>query len=298
MPRHLPTATHDAWLTLGKWDNLRVHVLDDERRVLSQDCVAYILQARSPAQVQSSIARWSKHPTLRNALNADERLGLGPAIRFVTKAGKLERGLGSESFVDACKFILRARRLGLLRTADEVIFAQESESLLISLANVGLTALIDEATGYQRERSSDALRKLLDRYLKREFAAWAKRFPDEFYMEMFRLKKWDWKGMAVNRPSIVGTYTRDIVYARIAPGLVRELEILNPKDDRGNRLSRHHQWLTDDIGHPALSHHIHAVIGLMRASTTWPGFNQLLKRAFPRKGDQLDLLDLQDSDLS
>jgi len=298
MPRHVPTATHEARLKLGKWDNLRAHVLDDKRRVLSHDCVAYILQAKSPTQVQTSIIRWSQHPTLRNNLNAEEKLDLCAPIKFINKAGKTEYGLESETFVAACKFILRARRLGLLKTADEVVFAQESDSLLISLANVGLTALIDEATGFQRERAPDALRELLDRYLKKEYAIWAKRFPDEFYHEMFRLKKWDWKGMAINRPSIVGTYTRDIVYARIAPGLLRELEVLNPKDGSGSRMSKHHQWLTDDIGHPALSHHIHAVIGLMRASTTWAGFNQLLKRAFPRKGDQLDLLDLQDSDLT
>ncbi len=137
-----------------------------------------------------------------------------------------------------------------MKTADKVVFAQESESLIISLANVGLTALMDEATGFQRERAPDALRELLDRYLKKEYAIWAKRFPDDFYHEMFRLKKWDWKGMAINRPSIVGTYTRDIVYARITPGLLRELEVLNPKDGSGNRLSKHHQWLTDEIGHP------------------------------------------------
>ena len=231
-------------------------------------------------------------------MNAEEQFDLCTPIKFISKAGKTEHGIESESFVAVCKFILRARRLGLLKTADEVVFAQESESLIISLANVGLTALIDEATGFQQERAHDALRELLDRYLKKEYAIWAKRFPDDFYREMFRLKKWDWKGMAINRPSIVGTYTRDIVYARIAPGLLHELEILNPKDRRGSRISKHHQWLTDDIGHPALSHHIHAVLGLMRASSTWPGFNQLLKRAFPRKGDQLDLLDLQDSDLT
>jgi hypothetical protein len=92
------------------------------------------------------------------------------------------------------------RHLGLLKTADEVVFAQESESLLISLANVGLTALIDEATGFQRERAPDALRELLDRYLKKEYAIWAKRFPDDFYFEMFRLKRWDWKGMAIIPP--------------------------------------------------------------------------------------------------
>jgi hypothetical protein len=45
---------------------------------------------------------------------------------------------------------------------------------------------------------------------------------------MFRLKKWDWKGMKENRPGIVGTYTRDLVYNRLAPGVLQELEHRNP----------------------------------------------------------------------
>jgi hypothetical protein len=41
--------------------------------------------------------------------------------------------------------------------------------------------------------------------------------PNEFYQEMFRLKGWEWKGMSVNRPSVVGKYTNDLVYKRLAP---------------------------------------------------------------------------------
>jgi hypothetical protein len=65
---------------------------------------------------------------------------------------------------------------------------------------------------------------------------------------------------------------------------LRKLEVLNPKDGSGNRSSKHHQWLTDEIGHPALSHHIHAVIGLMRASTTWAGLTSSSNGLFRAKG--------------
>lgn len=55
MTRQLPVATHEALLKLGKWENLHAHVLEDGRRVLSYDCVEYVLQAKSPTQVQTSI---------------------------------------------------------------------------------------------------------------------------------------------------------------------------------------------------------------------------------------------------
>jgi hypothetical protein len=145
---------------------------------------------------------------------------------------------------------------------------------------------VDEATGYQEVRDKQALREILDKYLRAEDSVWAKRFPDEFYKEMFRLKKWQWRGMKINRPSVVGHYTNDIVYNRLAPGILDELSRLNPPNEAGNRRVRHHQWLTDDIGHPALNQHIFAVLALMRVSTNWDQFHRILIRAFPAIGEQ------------
>ena len=75
------------------------------------------------------------------------------------------------------------------------------------LAHVGIVALVDEATGYQEVRDRLALQAILDKYLWKEFAAWAKRFPDEFYREMFGLKNWSYNPMSVARPGIVGGST-------------------------------------------------------------------------------------------
>ena len=58
------------------------------------------------------------------------------------------------------------------------------------------------------------------------------------------------------RPGIVGTYTNDLVYERLAPGILEELEARNPKDDKGHRKGKHHQLLTEDVGHPALAQHL------------------------------------------
>jgi hypothetical protein len=68
-----------------------------------------------------------------------------------------------------------------------------------------------------------------------------------------------------------------------------ELEIKNPKDEHGYRKAKHHQFFTDDIGHPALAQHLHAVVGLMRAADTWDQFQAMINRAFPRRGDTLQL---------
>lgn len=56
------------------------------------------------------------------------------------------------------------------------------------LQEVGIIGIIDEATGFQEVRDRLALQEILDQYLLRELAAWAKRFPDEFHKQIFRLR--------------------------------------------------------------------------------------------------------------
>jgi hypothetical protein len=96
---------------------------------------------------------------------------------------------------------------------------------------------------------------------------------------IFRLRNWTLghtKGNRAYRPQIVANYTKDLVYARLAPGILRELEARNPIDEHGHRKAKHHQWLTEDVGHPALAQHLHAVIGLMRAANSWDDFKNML----------------------
>jgi hypothetical protein len=89
-----------------------------------------------------------------------------------------------------------------------------------------------------------------------------------------------------------------LVYARLAPGILTELEERNPIKDSGHRLALHHQWLTEDIGHPALAQHLHAILGLMRASDNWQQMMRMVNRAFPKRGDtlQMELFNKDDDD--
>jgi P63C domain len=186
-----------------------------------------------------------------------------------------------------CELFIDAKEAGVLKT-NQVHIANACKILYRGFAGVGLVALVDEATGYQRVRDKLALQAILDEFLLKEFAAWAKRFPDEFYQQIFRLRSWEWKGMRVNRPQVVATYTKDIVYARLAPGILKELETRNPIEG-GHRKAKHHQWLTEDVGHPALAQHLYAVIGLMRIAKDWNEFKGMVDRAYPKRGDTLQL---------
>jgi hypothetical protein len=212
-----------------------------------------------------------------------------------TRGGRSAFGYEATALADLCDAILAARKKKLLNPIQQR-YADAAEILVRGFARVGIIALVDEATGFQEIRDRHALQQILDTYLRKEFAAWAKRFPDEFYQEIFRLRGWVWRGMRINRPQCVAAYTRDLVYKRLAPGILTELEQRNPVVQHGSRASRHHQWLTEDIGHPALAQHLHALIGLMRASDNWSQMMKLVNRAFPKRGDSLQLDLFKDSE--
>lgn len=130
-------------------------------------------------------------------------------------------------------------------------------------------------------RARTALDKILSLFIRKEFGKWAKRFPDAFYQGLFRLKGLKWPpdhGM----PQFVGHWTNDLVYNRLAPGLRDDLNTKNPANPRGRRKIKHHQWLTDDIGHPKLKEHIIAINALMRSCDDWDDFHRRLDKAFPK----------------
>jgi hypothetical protein len=161
--------------------------------------------------------------------------------------------------------------------------------LLDGLADIGIIALVDEATGYQAERDHDALQKILAAYINEELLPWQRRFPDSYYRELFRLLNWQYSPPQVKRPRLVGKITDDVIYKQLPPGVRDALRKKNPPNASGNRTRRHHQFLTEEIGNPHLQNQITAVTTLMRASKTRAQFNELFKTAFPPENEQLEL---------
>ncbi len=183
----------------------------------------------------------------------------------------------------ACDVWLKARDAGALQE-QQLGKARKAEILMRGLAHVGIIGLVDEATGYQEVRDRKALQEILDRFIGRQLAKWAKTFPDEFYSNVFKLKGWTFQPGSSKRPRMMAKLTADLVYSRLAPGVLEELRRKSPKDEKGRRKNKLFQWLTTDVGHPALRDHLSGVIFLAKANNQWDVFYELLGKAAPQYG--------------
>ena len=213
-------------------------------------------------------------------------MGIENPILFVASGG-VAHGYPATLLVDLCNVVLEVRESGSLHSQQAHI-AERCETLVRNLARVGIIALVDEATGYQRIREERALATILEKFIAKELQPWTKTFPYEFYNQIFRLK--DWPGpQGMKKPSVIGHYTNDFVYARLAPHVLDELKRINPTLPSGRRRHTHHQWFTPDLGHPMLKEHLAAVTALMRAAPNWESFVRSLKRALPRRNETIPL---------
>ena len=190
-------------------------------------------------------------------------------------------------FVDICKAYISANNdktlsESLMRTYYRLI------SLMTAFAKVGIDAMVDEITGYQEDRRKDELEKILRLYISEEFLEWTKMFPEEFYEQIFRLKKWgSFQKAGQKMPQVVGFYTNDIVYERLPDKVLVELKKKVKKSENGNNLVKLHQGLSKDYGVLHLERHLIAVIALMKASSCWEHFLEMLDKTYKRFGQSV-----------
>lgn len=288
---NLPKATHSGTLSIGD-AAIPCAVLSDGTRLLTQAGFLEALGRSSKPKGRSQQVTDGLPPFLATkslkSLISDEVVSSTVPVEFVTPTGGRALGYRAELLPKVCDLFMEARNQGLL-TTQQLPIAEKCEMLVRSLAKVGIVALVDEATGFQQERERDALHKLLSVYLAEERLAWAKRFPDEFYKQIYRLKGWQWPvGRA--KPPLLGHITNDIVYERLPEGVLAKLQELNPTQEETKRRKwKHHQFLSQEVGQPDLRDHILQILPIMRISKDWKAFKRHLDIAFPKLGAQIEM---------
>jgi len=286
-------ATHFGKITIGEKE-LTCAVLEDGTRILSSTAMfkAFDKVRKGKSKEENRVTNM---PSFIDANNLKPYIdkafteGTEFSIKYIAKNKSILNGYKAEILPIVCDVYLQARQDSVL-TPNQKPTALAAEILIRSLSKIGIISLIDEATGYQEERERDELQKLLSLYVREEFLPWTRRFPLDFYKEMFRLKGWEYKGNA--KSPLVGQYTNKFVYDVLPEMVLDELRNKNPlvknksNENKFYRKYKFHQFLTENIGISHLDKHLASVITIMKLSDNWEHFESLFNRRYGEIKDE------------
>lgn len=277
-------ATHEGKIVLGE-NELNCAVLEDGTRIISASAIFKAFGRTKRGRAKNEV-RVPNMPSFIDANNLQPFIndGLRGVLKQHNYLGlnkKEDSGYNALILPMLCKVYLDARQ-GKVLKPQQVPLARASEILLLGLSNIGITALIDEATGYQYEREKDELQKILKAYISEELLAWEKRFPDEFYREIFRLNSWDFTVSQIKsaRPGVIGTWTKKYIYSVLPKGVLQALLSQTPRNEQGKLLKKLHQHLTREQGIEHLNKQIVSTVTLMNVSDSWKDFERLWNKKF------------------
>jgi hypothetical protein len=278
----LPKATHGSEDHPLRISGIAIpcYVLSDGRRVLVSTSMVQGLDmslGTAGGGEGDRLGRFLGGKTINPFVTNELVERINNPIRFVNTRGMIVQGYEATVLADICDVVLAAK--GRLRASQKHIVAR-CELLLRGFARVGIIALVDEATGYQEARERDSLARILEAFIAKELQPYIRTFEADYYKAICHLRGWEYKTSS-RRPRALAQITNDIVYSRLAPGVLDKLREKNPVVKNGRRGAKHFQWLTDNKGHPDLRAHLQRVTGWMEVSESWEAFYRFLNEKKP-----------------
>jgi len=291
----LPKATHWGDLDIGDMP-IPCYVLNTGDRVFSLKGVVVSLIGTEGGQLVEYLKVKALQPHLPADLLPAENGEIPALFKFETGA----EGIAKEAIgirVERFNALLRAYSNALLDhhlalhdptkialTQRQLAIAFKAVKFLQASSDVGLVALVDEATGYQYDRAEDALRLKLKLYLEEDMRKWEKTYPDQLWVEFGRLT--NWKGTIHQRPKYWGKLVMELIYGYLDADVAKWLKENAPKPMHGQN---YHQWMSSQYGLKKLTEHIWMVIGMAAACRYMPELRQKMAERFGRVGVQLTL---------
>lgn len=246
-----PFAKYRGVLSLGE-NEIDVYVLDTKERVIS-------LNSSMKAITNTKTGNLGEYIGISGLKSfIDKDLVLGELIEFTIPGSSFTgKGLTSKMFLNICRAYVNALNAGALATDRQKEIALKCSILLGACADIGLEALIDEATGYQYERREDELQIKLRLYIAEELRAWEKTFPDALWEEFGRLT--NWATPLQSRPKWWGKLVIELIYNTLDEDVARYL-----KDNKPSPGVHWHRQLTDNYGVRQLVSRCYEIIGIAK----------------------------------
>jgi hypothetical protein len=191
--------------------------------------------------------------------------------------GRVITTYDSLDFIDICLAFIKADEEKEKLSIPQQEIVERARRFIIASAKIGITGLIDEATGYQYVRPPDELSLKMAFFLSDELRDWEKTFPDQFWIELGRLTNWTNVKL---RPKYWGKLVNEFIYEALDKDIAEYLQTHKPPKYTGQR---YHQWLNEDKGVKALTEHIWTVIGLAKTCDSIKELRYEIEKNFPNK---------------
>lgn len=307
-----PKATHQGELDLNGF-TLSCAVLEDGTRVFSERSLAIAFGIKGGGaywkrkkEGGAVLPEYLSAKYLKPFITSELEDKFTGAVSYKSLSGVEATGVDATILPDVCDVFIQAEKNGI-KSANIKDVSENAYRMIRAFANVGIIALVDEATGYQYDRERQELQKILKAYISDDLLPWQKRFPDIFYKELFRLNGWDYTVTGIKqRPGVIGKWTNTLIYEQLPKGVLQQLKDHTPKNESGKLKAKLHQSLTLDIGNPHLTQQINKILTLFQLSDSmihmWSQFERLRARErgqleipfkFDAKGHTIEPIDEQ-----
>lgn len=301
-PGELPVVSHRGPLRIGDV-TIDAYRLTDGRRVISKKGMAAALALKSTGG--NAFLRSLTRPGLRSEIAEKLWETIENPIFFRLVDPDSESGPGAtgdgyeaDTLIEVCKAIIAAHYADKLHGSQHFLYVQ-AEIILRASAKLGITALVDDAVGYVTDRRRGEYQALFEKFILDECRQWEQEFPKQFndmIYKIYGLRRID--PDSTKTPRFFGKFIRKYIYFPLAHSKGALLERLDERNPivyaNGGRRYRFHQFLTDEIGLPALRQHLWQVIGIGRVSANKEQFQRNFFKAFPEAaplGHQWPLID-------
>lgn len=265
------------------FNEIPCYVLDDGQRIFRLSNITKALRGKEHGKFGNYLAASNIQQYLPERLwplnDVDHDRTPQGVIQFELN-GKIEKGYNSEDFMDVCAAFIEASYHNEELSYAQREIALNAQKYIVACAKVGITALIDEATGYQSKREDNALQLKLKFFLADQLRDWEKTFPDELWRQFGRLT--NWTGSIHSRPRYWGKLVNELIYECLDEDLAKYLKENKPLIPSN---VKYHQWLNENNGVRALTEHIWQIIGMARGCENIYELKRLVDVEFKNKRD-------------
>jgi len=276
---NLPKVIASGYLT--QFNNIPCYNLDNGQRVFRLSDMTLTLRGKQHGKFANYLATENIKKYIPERLWPDlERDRFPQGVTEANDNGHTITTYDATDFIDICVAFVKASDSKEKLSIAQQEIVERSRQFIVASAKVGITGLIDEATGFQYVRPPDELEYKMAYFLSEELRPWEKTFPDQLWEELGRLTHWTNLKL---RPKYWGKLVNEFVYEALDSDIAEYLQKNKPPKYTGQR---YFQWLHEDRGVKALTEHIWTLIGLAKTCDTVNDLRYEVNKSFPKKAFQ------------